>query len=103
MKTNEQIAGECAWCGGTLNERVYGVGSSDLEPVKIGEVFVQVPLSRSDRSLFAAQIPQGSRVYTEGYRLIFASCSDACAQKVDDALADEGDRFVKRTRLTPEE
>jgi len=103
VKTNEQIAGECAWCGGALNETIYGVGSSDSEPATGGEVFVPVRLIRSNRSFFAAQVSKGSRVYAEGFRLIFASCSEACAQRLDEALALEGSRFAKRTRLKPEE
>jgi hypothetical protein len=103
VKTNEQISSECAWCGGALNETVQGVGSSDSEPATGGEVFIPVRLLRSNRSLFAAQISHGSRVYAEGYRLIFASCSEACARELDQALALEGSRFSKRTRLKPEE
>ena len=103
MKTNEQIAGECAWCGGALNEVVHGVGSSDSEPVKAAEGFVEVPLLRSDRSLFAAPIHQGSRAYGEGYRLIFAACSDACARRLGEALANEKGRFAKCAMLKPEE
>jgi hypothetical protein len=103
VKTNDQIAGECAWCGGALNETIHGVGSSDSEPVKTTDVFVQVPLLRSNRSLFAAPVRQGSRVYTEGYRLIFASCSDACAQQLGEALANEEGRFAMCAMLNPEE
>jgi len=101
VKKSEQIAGECAWCGGALNETVYGVGASYSEPYKTGEVFVQVPLSHSNRSLFAAPLRLNSRAYNEGYRLIFASCSDACAQQLYKALAHEEGRFVKRTMLSP--
>ena len=103
MKTNEEIAGECAWCGGALNATVHGVGSSDSEPAGSGEVFVPVRFARSNRSLFAAPVRQGSRAYNEGYRLIFASCSDGCARQLDTALADEEGRFVKHTILTPAE
>ncbi len=103
MKTNEQIAGECAWCGGVLNEVVHGIGSSDSEPVKTSEVFVEVPLVRSNRSLFAAPVSRGSRAYGDGYRLIFASCSDDCARRLGEALADEKGRFAKCAMLKPEE
>jgi hypothetical protein len=103
VKTNEQIAGECAWCGGALNEVVHGIGSSDSEPVKTGEVFVEVPLRRSNRSLFAAPVRLGSRAYNEGYRLIFASCSDACARRLGEALINENGRFAKCAMLKPEE
>jgi len=103
VKTNEQIAGECAWCGGTLNETVHGVGASDSEPANTEEVFVQVPLRGSNRSLFAAPVRRGSRSYNEGYRLIFASCSEACAERLAEALTNEGDRFAKRTILKPAE
>ncbi|MBI3995885.1 MAG: hypothetical protein HY349_07915 [Nitrospirae bacterium] len=103
MKTNEQIAGECAWCGGALNKTVHGVGASDSEPVRTGEVFVEVSFMRSNRSLFAARIQPGSRAYGEGYRLIFASCSDACARRLGEVLANENGRFAKCAMLKPEE
>ncbi len=103
MKTDEQISGECAWCGGVLNETVHGVGSSYSEPAAAAEVFVQVPLPRSNRSLFAAPIRQGSRSYNEGYRLIFACCSDGCAQQLSGGLEDEDGRFTRRVMLKPAE
>jgi len=103
VKTNEQIAGECAWCGGPLNETIHGIGSSDSEPVKTPELFVQVSLARSNRDLFAAPIQEGSKAYAEGYRLIFASCSDACARLLGEALANEKGRFAKCAMLKPED
>jgi hypothetical protein len=86
-----------------LSEVIHGVGSSYSEPVKAAEGFVEVPLLRSDRSLFAASLRQGSRAYGDGYRLIFASCSDACARRLGEALANEEGRFVKCAMLKPEE
>ena len=103
MKTNEQIAGECAWCGGALNETVHGIGSSDSESAETTEVFVAVPLSRSSRELFAAPTRRGSRPYNEGYRLIFATCSDDCALNLNDSLGMEEGRFTKRALLKPSE
>jgi len=103
VKTNEEIAGECAWCGGPLNETIHGVGSSDSEPVKTTDLFIPVSLARSNRDLFAAPVRQGSRAYGEGYRLIFASCSDACARRLGEALANEGGRFAQCAMLKPED
>ena len=101
--TNDEIAAECSWCRKALNETIHGVGSSYSQPFSSEDVFLEVPVARSDHPLYAAAIQQGSRAYNEGYRLIFASCSEDCAQRLDAALAVEEDRFIKRTVFKPSE
>ena len=103
MKTKEEISRECTWCGLPLNETIHGIGSSYSGPLSNSDTFVSIPLTSSDRSLFGAVIRDGSRVYNEGYRLIFGSCSDTCADEIEKALKVEGDRFPKRMKLEPAE
>ena len=99
MKSAEQIAGECAWCKSPLGESVHGIGSSYSEPISSSETFIPVSLTQSDRSLFGAVLRDGSHTYNQGYRLIFGACSDACADGIEKALAADGTRFLKRTKL----
>ena len=103
MKTETQIAGECAWCESSLTEAVLGVGSSFSETIPPDDAFHRVTLSGSNRSLYAAVIKSGSRVFPEGFRLIFASCSDHCTDEIEKGLATESDRFGERIKLVPEE
>ena len=99
VKSTEQIAGECTWCESPLGESVHGIGSSYSELITSSKTFIPVSLTRSDRSLLGAVLRNGSRAYNEGYRLIFGACSDACADGIEKALAAEGTRFLKRTKL----
>ena len=99
MKSNEQIARECALCESPLSESVHGIGSSYSEPISSSETFIPIPLARSDRPLLGAVLRHGSRAYNEGYRLIFGACSNACADSIEKTLAAEGTRFLKRTKL----
>lgn len=98
VKTNDQIAGECAWCGSALNESVHGIGASFSEPLDSPEPFTRVYLA-AGRTVFGAVLRRGSRAYNEGYRLIFAACSETCAEGLQQALGQEQNRFPKRTAL----
>lgn len=99
MKTDEQIAGECCWCGLALSETVYGLGSSYSEFSPSNDTFQQVVLPKSDRSIHGAVLREGSRAFNEGYHLIFATCSASCAQGLNEALAREEVRFKKRATM----
>ncbi|HEY5649638.1 MAG TPA: hypothetical protein VIU33_09065 [Nitrospiria bacterium] len=102
MKTQDQISGECTWCESALTEAIHGVGSSYTEAIPPDEVFHRVELPKSSRSLYGAVVKPGSRAFPEGFRLIFASCSDRCAGEIEKSLASEPERFEIRTRLSPE-
>lgn len=103
MKTQDQISGECAWCEKPLSETVHGIGSSYSENIPHDDTFHQVPLRASGKSLYGAVIRGNSKAFPEGFRLIFASCSDSCAEEIDRALSAEKPLFEIRTKLTPPE
>ncbi len=103
MKTEDQIAGECAWCESSLTETIHGVGSSYSDPVPPDKPFHQVTLSGSNRSLYGAVIKSGSKLFPEGFRLIFASCSDSCADEIEKGLASDSSFFEERIKIVPEQ
>ncbi len=103
MKEADQISGECAWCEKPLSEQVHGIGSSYSKDIPQEDTFHQVDLSASGKSLYGAVIRGQSKAFPEGFRLIFASCSESCADEIDRALSSEKPQFELRTRLTPPE
>lgn len=102
MKTEDQIAGECAWCESSLTETVHGIGATFSDAISPDESFHQVTLTGPNRSLYGAVIKSKSRVFPEGFRLIFASCSDTCADDIEKGLAADSGRFKERIKLVPE-
>ncbi|HIE64747.1 MAG: hypothetical protein ABGX83_07905 [Nitrospira sp.] len=99
MQKEEQISGECCWCKQTLSTTIYGIGSSYSETVPSGETFHEVPLPKSDRSIYGAILNKRSQAFTAGFHLMFATCSEACTQELNKALTLEKSRFPRRTPL----
>lgn len=102
MKTDEQIAGQCCWCEGELSAKIQGIGSSYSESISPEETFQAVPLPKSERTIYGAIIKKGSRALTEGFHLMFATCSEACTQELNQALAKENGRFLRQTPMIAE-
>ena len=103
MKKVEQISGECSWCENPLSETVHGIGSSYSEDIPPENTFHQVALSASGKNLYGAVITGKSKAFPEGFRLIFASCSETCADEINQALALEKSLFEIRATLNPPE
>jgi len=99
MKTDERIAGECCWCERDLSATIQGIGASDTEAILSQGTFHEVHLPKSERSINAAMTKPGSVALTEGYHLMFATCSEACTQELKKALSLENGRFEKQSNL----
>lgn len=88
----------CAWCKKEIieGEDVFGFGAKarrgvDLEG-KEGE-FVSLKLALRDQEVFALVPAESSAPRTDGYDLVFFTCSEDCAQSLKDALELERDVF----------
>jgi len=99
MEKKEQIASECSWCKQPLSAIIYGVGSSYSETISPGETFLEIPLPKSDRSIYGAILNKRSQAFTQGFHLMFATCSETCTQELNKGLALENSRFRKRAPM----
>ncbi|MBN4054423.1 hypothetical protein JYT87_01805 [Nitrospira defluvii] len=99
MKIEEKISGECCWCKQELSATIHGIGSSYSEAIPSNESFHEIPLPKSDRSIYGAILKKGSQTYSQGFHLMFATCSEACTRGLNEALVLEDRRFPRRATM----
>jgi hypothetical protein len=68
----------------------------------LGETFHEIPLPKSDRSIYGAILNKRSQAFTQGFHLMLATCSKACTQELNTALTLEENRFERRAPLSVE-
>jgi hypothetical protein len=88
----------CAWCSQDIqeDEEVFGFGAKASQGVDLSDKegeFVSFNLALRDKTVFALVPSTSSTAKTDGYDLIFLTCSEDCAQSLKDALELERDVF----------
>lgn len=96
---NELFQTTCGWCGKHIPEdtEVYGAGAKargdiDLEP-HAGTV-IEMTLLSVDKTILVAVTGKDSEAKRRGHDLMFMTCSEACGDKLKQAL--EKDMAVAR-------
>jgi hypothetical protein len=88
----------CAWCNQDIqeNDEVFGFGATASHGIDLTEKegeFVSLNLALIDKTVFALVPASESAARTEGYDLVFITCSEHCAQALKGALELERDVF----------
>lgn len=88
----------CAWCNQDIkeDEDVFGFGAKAGKGIDLSDKegeFVSFNLALREKTVFALVPPSSSTARTDGFDLIFLTCSEGCAQSLKDALELERDVF----------
>ena len=88
----------CAWCNRDIqeDEEIFGFGANASQGIDLSDKegeFVSLNLTLLDKTVFALVPSSSSTAKTDGYDLIFLTCSEDCAQSLKDSLELERDVF----------
>ena len=94
----ERLMHTCTWCLNTIPEGderfAFGVKASEAIDLteKQGE-FVSLKLAMKDKTIVALVTMRNSEAKEQGFDLIFLTCSQECAEDLQDALEMERAEF----------